>query len=59
METVYQFIFIFFIVLAVNLIGEKLINNSILTKELFIKNSIICLLISIFITIFLYIQQKM
>lgn len=59
METVYQFIFIFFIVLTINLIGEKLINNRTITKNVFIKNSVICVLISVFITIFNYIQQQM
>lgn len=59
MEIVYQFIFIFFIVLTINLIGEKLINNRTITKNLFIKNTVICVLISVFITFFYYVQQQM
>ena len=52
----YNFILTFFIVLAINLIGEKLINNNTLTKIVFLKNLAVCICISLLITFFYYIQ---
>jgi len=49
-----DFIIIFPIVFIINLIGEKIIVNQPLTRETVFKNLLICLIISIPITSFLF-----
>lgn len=58
MEFLLQFFTIFIFVFILNLIGEKLIVNNIITKKVVIKNLIICLIVSLAITSFFYIQSK-
>jgi len=58
MEFLLQFFAISIFVFILNLIGEKLIVNNTLTKKIIIKNLIICLIVSLAITMFFYIQSK-
>lgn len=54
-----QFVAISIFVFILNLIGEKLIVNTTITQKVIIKNLVICLIISLIITMFFNLQSKM
>ena len=59
MELLPLFFVIFMIVLAVNLFLDKMIMNRRVTRRIFIRNFFVCLLISLVLLSFFYIQSMM
>lgn len=55
----YYFISTFFMVLVINLVFDKLVNNNVITKKVLLKNLVVCIFISLCITLFYYLQSSL